>query len=44
MILGFERSDGRKGIRNYVLVAYWSNALTTWRGRSPRRSRRTACS
>jgi altronate dehydratase len=22
MMLGFERADGRKGIRNYVLVAY----------------------
>jgi altronate dehydratase large subunit len=22
MILGYERSDGRRGIRNYVLVAY----------------------
>jgi altronate dehydratase large subunit len=22
MILGFERADGRKGIRNHVLVAY----------------------
>ncbi len=22
MMLGYERADGRKGIRNYVLVAY----------------------
>ena len=28
---GYLRADGRKGIRNIVVVAIWSNARTTWR-------------
>ena len=31
MMLGYERQDGRKGIRNYVRSPIWSNAPTTSR-------------
>ena len=38
MINAYLRADGRKGIRNTVVVATWSNARITSRARSITRS------
>ena len=42
--LGYLREDGRKGIRNHVLVAYLVECAHHVAGPSPRRSRATASS
>ena len=40
--MGYRRSDGRVGTRNYVGVSLQSSAPMRWRALSPRRSRRGA--
>ncbi len=40
---GFLRADGRKGIRNAVVVVTWSSAPTTSPARSRCRSATGAC-